>query len=157
MTVVSPKVEHVNPFIGATIEAFKSMINMSAKPGKPYINRGSGVKYDVSGVIGLSGEAKGSIVMSFPKDSAMKIVSSFIGEEMKDLNADVSDAIGELANIVAGAAKRDLTAFKIQISLPTVIMGANHNIMEPKDVMCMVIPFTCEGGPFDLAVNLKSV
>lgn len=156
MSITAPKAEHINPFLKATRDAFTAMVHMNAEPGKPYINRGNGVHYDVSGVIGLSGEAKGSIVISFPRVTALKVVSSFLGEKVVSLNDDVSDAIGELANIIAGAAKKDLTDFKINISLPTVIIGQNHNIVEPKDVMCMVIPYKCEGGEFDLAVNLKS-
>jgi len=156
MSLNAPRAEHINPFLKATIDSFTTMVHMTPQPGKPYINRGNGVHYDVSGVIGLSGEAKGSIVISFPRVTALKVVSSFLGEKVMSLNDEVSDAIGELANIIAGAAKKDLTDFKINISLPTVIIGQNHNIVEPKDVMCMVVPFKCEGGDFDLAVNLKS-
>jgi len=72
------------------------------------------------------------------------------------LNDDVTDAVGELANIIAGSAKKNLTDFKITISLPTVVLGAEHSIFEPKDVLSMIIPFQCDAGKFDVAVNLKS-
>ncbi len=156
MALTAPKVEHINPFLKATVEAFSTMIGMSPTPGKPYLKRGSGISYDVSGVIGLSGDAKGSIVISFPRVTALKVVSAFLGEKIISLNDDVTDAVGELANIIAGSAKKNLNDFNINISLPTVVLGENHNIFEPKDVLCMIIPFTCEAGNFDVAVNLKS-
>ena len=156
MGINPPKVEHINPFLSATAEAFSTMIGMTAEPGKPYLKKGSGISYDVSGVIGLSGEAKGSVIISFPRITAIKVVSAFLGEKVASLDDDVTDAVGELANIIAGSAKKNLTDFKINISLPTVVLGERHSIFEPKDVMCMIIPFTCEAGKFDVAVNLKS-
>ncbi len=157
MAISPPKVEHINPFLQATCNSFETMIGMKAKPGKPSLKQGMGVSYDVSGVIGLSGEAKGSVVISFPKETALKVVSAFIGETVPDLNEDITDAVGELANIIAGSAKKNLVDFKINISLPTVVMGSEHSIFEPKDVLSMIIPFECDAGHFDVAVNLKSV
>ncbi|MDB5048410.1 MAG: putative Chemotaxis protein CheX [Fibrobacteres bacterium] len=73
------------------------------------------------------------------------------------VRAKVKDAIGELANIVAGAAKKDLSRFKIKISLPTVIAGENHSISGSEDASGMVIPFTYPEGGFDLTVCFKSL
>jgi chemotaxis protein CheX len=157
MPVYAPKAEHVNPFISATITSFSTMVGVEVVPNKPFLKKGSGVNYDISGVIGLSGEAKGSVILSFPQDSVVKIVSSFLGETITEMNNDVTDAVGELANIIAGSAKKDLAAFKLNISLPTVIMGTEHRIFDPKDVMSMIVPFTFDGGNFDLGVNLKSL
>lgn len=67
------------------------------------------------------------------------------------------DAIGELANIVAGYAKKGLSDFNISISLPSVIMGGGNQEMEPKDVFSFVVPFTTSLGDFHLAVSLKSL
>jgi chemotaxis protein CheX len=156
MAVVVPKVEHINPFLAATVDTFSTMIGMQAAPGKPHIKQGSGVQYDISGVIGLSGEARGSVIISFPRLTAIKVVTSFLGEKVVSLDGDVCDAVGELANIIAGSAKKSLADFKVNISLPTVVMGEHHRIVEPKDVICMVIPFSCEAGNFDVAVNLQS-
>jgi chemotaxis protein CheX len=103
---VSIKVEQINPFIMATIETFKSMIKTEVKPGKVTLERHSGFQSDLSGIIGLSGGAKGSVSMTFPKITALKVVSAFIGERIVTVDEVVVDAIGELANIVAGAAKK---------------------------------------------------
>lgn len=153
---VTVKVEHVNPFIKATIETFSKMLSLDVKIGKPRLKGDTNATHDVSGIIGISGDARGAIALSFPLTTALDSVSRFIGETMTEMNPDVHDAIGELANIIAGAAKRDLTDFKISISLPTVVSGAGHSIYEAKDVLSMLIPFTYENHSFDLAVALKS-
>lgn len=125
-------------------------------PGKPTLNKGRGLTYDISGVIGISGDVKGSVAMSYPTDAAVATVSKFLFEEVKEVDDDVRDAIGELANIVAGYAKKFLN-FNIYISLPTVISGQNLVIKEPPDVFSFVVPFECkELGNFDVGVGLKA-
>ena len=156
MSQVKIKVEHINPFVTSTIETFSKMIGMEAKPGKPIIKKGNAVDYDISGIIGISGGAKGMVAMSFPKDTAIKVTNKFVGLSNTELNADTLDAIGELANIVVGYAKKGLSEFNILISLPSVITGQNHQIMEPKDVFSFIVPFTTPVGGFHLSVSLKS-
>jgi chemotaxis protein CheX len=138
------------------METFKSMLGVELKLGKVRLKNDTKVTHDISGIIGLSGDAKGAVALSFPEVVAFDAVSKFIGEEIKEMNADVTDATGELANIIAGAAKKDLTDFSIGISLPTVVTGRGHSVFEAKDVLSMLIPFTYESFTFDLAVALKS-
>ena len=151
------KVQHINPFIKATIESFSTMIGLKVTPGKIKLKDNNNTAHDISGIIGLSGGAKGAIAISFPNNVAFDVVGRFVGETVTEMNDDVTDAIGELANIIAGYAKKDLTEFNINISLPSVVTGQGHKISDAKDVMSMLIPFTYDGGQFDLGVALKSV
>lgn len=150
------KVEHINPFIKATIESFKTMTQIAITPGKIQLKNDANTTHDISGIIGLSGGARGAIALSFPKDCALDIVSKFIGEPVTEINDDVTDAIGELANIIAGYAKKDLTDFKIQISLPSVITGQGHKVSDAKNIKAMTIPFSYDNYKFDLGVALIS-
>lgn len=150
------KVEHINPFIRATRETFTTMIKTEAKPGKVALRTGKEAHADISGIIGLSGGAKGSVAMSFPRITALKIVSAFVGERIVTMDDTVVDAIGELANIIAGSAKRELTEFKIAISLPTVVLGEKHELTSTREVVPMVVPFETSLGNFLLTVNFKS-
>jgi chemotaxis protein CheX len=156
MTQSKIKVEHINPFVTSTIETFQKMVGVQAKPGKLIVKQGSHNDYDISGIIGISGRAKGMVALSFPKDTALKVTDKFIGGASANMENDIIDAIGELANIVAGYAKKSLIEFKITISLPTVITGNNHQVKEPKDVFSFIVPFETELGGFHLAVSLKS-
>jgi chemotaxis protein CheX len=150
------KVEHINPFVSATIETFKSMVHTVITPGKIMLVSMSHLKYDISGIIGLSGGAKGTVSLSFPRVTALKTVSEFIGEKQLALDETVKDAVGELANIVAGAAKKDLTQYKISISLPSVIIGENHQVQGGKEVIPLLVPFESVLGGFHLVVGFAS-
>jgi chemotaxis protein CheX len=156
MPDVAVKAEHVNPFIKATIETFATIVDMKITPGKVKMKAQSDIVYDVSGIIGLSGGAKGTVALSFPRLVALPVVRAFTGEKVVTNNQMV-DAIGEVANIVAGAAKKDLAQYKILISLPTVVMGDKHEVAGPVDAMNLVVPFECPAGKFDLAICFKSL
>ena len=51
------------------------------------------------GVIGLAGTHKGVLAIHIPNKVAMAITSSFLGMEVDEINEDVKDAVGELANM----------------------------------------------------------
>lgn len=149
-------VSYINPFVISTIETFQKMLKSEAKPGKVQLKNDASYTYDVSGVIGLSGEAQGSICLSFPKLIALKVVSALVGSEIKIIGPEVADAIGEIANIIAGNAKQHLTQFNLSISLPKVIMGKDHKIASQRGVPTIVVPFDCPLGNFAMEVSLKT-
>jgi chemotaxis protein CheX len=153
---MSIKAEHINPFIKATMDTFASMVRVKVTPGKVKLKAGDPLSYDISGIIGLSGGAKGSVAISFPRETANAMVRAFSGAgEVEE--SGVIDAVGELANIIAGAAKKDLSQHNISISLPTVVTGKDHGINGPVDTVNMVVPFESEHGRFDLAISFKSL
>lgn len=153
---VSIRAEHINPFIVSSMETFSKMVACEAKPGKPMLKKDSRLDYDISGIIGLSGKIIGSMAMSFPEPTAIAVCNKFMAAGYADLHEDILDAVGELVNIVAGNAKKGLAEFDIEISLPNVIVGHNHRIIEPKGALAFVVPFSTPYGGFHMAVSLKS-
>jgi chemotaxis protein CheX len=149
-------VSYINPFISATINTFQTMLGIEVKPEKPNIKTSPYPTYDISGIIGLSGTAQGNIAISFPKIIALKIVSKMIGTDIKVVGPELADGIGELANIIAGNAKKDLTQFQLSISLPNVIIGKGHTIANPSGVPAMIVPFVSPLGNFAMEISLKS-
>jgi chemotaxis protein CheX len=151
------KVEYINPFVAATQNVFRMMMNTEITAGKPYLFDPlvGAHSYDISGIIGLSGETTGAVVLSFTKLCALKVVSEFQGEEVKIFDQIVVDAIGEIINIVAGNAKKDLKDFKLNISLPSVVTGHSHRLNWPTGVPVIMIPFTSPMGEFSIGVSLR--
>ncbi len=152
-------VRYINPFIVASINAFTNFLQTEIKAQKPFLYDAgnSDLHYDVSGIIGLAGEVKGSVVVSFPKLAALKIVTRMTGVETKVFDDDVTDAVGELVNIVAGNAKKGLQQFRIEISLPSVVKGPQHRIAWMAGVPVITVPLSCEFGMVYLFVSIKEV
>jgi len=113
--------------------------------------------YDVSAIIGLTGETSGSIIISMPQQLACRIASNMLMEEIATINKNVEDAIGEIGNIVVGDARRALIqdGHSLNISIPTVVIGAGHKISRSGDVPCIAIPFTTQFGQFEVNVGLR--
>ncbi|MGA1862418.1 chemotaxis protein CheX [Deferribacter thermophilus] len=151
------KAEHINPFIESTFSVFETM--MGIKPSKKTVElkKGDNPSYDISGIIGLTGQAIGSVVISFPESLALKVVSKFIGEEKSEIDDDVVDAVGELINMIAGGAKKIFTdkGLKFKISIPNVVTGKGHKIKRPSNVPCIAVIFEVDKEFFAIEVSLK--
>ena len=151
------RTEYINPFITSVRNAFQTMLSIEVQRGAPYLRTTAASDLCVSGVIGLSGDAVGTVVLNMSKEVALGIASVLLMEEFTELTADVIDAVGELTNVIAGAAKSKLKEFRLGVSLPNVITGSAHTIHFPKDVSPICVPFTTAWGPMVLEVGLTPV
>src|SRR3954466_3048776 len=151
---INPKL--IVPFVNSARTVFSTMCGITTTVQRPHVKGTPSTSYDVSGLIGFSGEVIGSVVVSFQRDAAIKLVSAFTGSEISPESPDFADAVGELTNMIAGSAKKDLGA-TASITVPTVILGSGHVIARLSDVPCIVIPCSTPFGEFAVEVNIKQV
>jgi chemotaxis protein CheX len=111
--------------------------------------------HDVSGIVTFSGEAVGSVVLSFPIQTAQLVVAALTGAPVDPSHPLFADAIGELTNMVAGSGKSHL-GVTARITVPSVVFGAGLPIQSPSNAPCVLIPFTAPAGEFVLEVNIMS-
>lgn len=150
--LVNPKL--VVPFVNSVREVFSTMVKAATTVERPHLKEHPSPSYDVSGVIGFSGGIVGSVVVSFQKDAALKLVEGFAGMAIEFASPDFADAIGELTNMIVGRAKKDMGAIA-NISIPSVIIGTGHTIARLSDVPTLVIPCKTSVGDFCVEVNIK--
>jgi chemotaxis protein CheX len=152
-------VEYINPFVLSVINVFQTMVGIELTRGQPFVKEGFQPRHDISGIIGLSGKAKGTIVLCLEREMALLTTAALLGEELEStqITADVIDAVGELANMIAGGAKAKLAQFEMSVSLPSVITGKGHCIEFPSRTQPICIPFTAEAGNLDVEVGLIEV
>ncbi|MCL2100732.1 MAG: chemotaxis protein CheX [Fibromonadales bacterium] len=149
------KAEHVNPFLKSAAETFKTMANLAVKPGKPFLRKEPG-NADISCILNITGDIAGVIVMGYSTETALKICSKFLGEDMKELNASVADCIGELANIVTGFAKKDFQTQRMSVSLPNIVYGQDSIDSMPENAAILCIPFESEAGSFTIEASYET-
>jgi chemotaxis protein CheX len=147
----------INPFIEATLHVLSSLAFTKAKAGKPYLKKDSLAQGDVSGIVGLTGEASGTLSVSFSEQSILKIVSNMFGEPIHEINDEVKDAVGEILNIVSGQARQKLEVKGriLKGAIPTVITGKNHTISHITKHPIIAIPFDTDNGGFTIEVCLE--
>ena len=111
----------------------------------------------ISGIIGLAGKRKGVLAIHLPKEVAMAITGSFLGMEVEEINEDVEDAVGELANMLGGNVKTILSerGRDIELSMPSTISGKHYEFQSTKDAERIAIPFICEAGKFSVELQLE--
>ncbi len=149
------KAKYINPFLNATLGLFRDFLGMEVSSDKPSVLGDPRDLSEVSALIGLAGETTGAVVLSFSHDTALKVVSMMTGTKYVFLGSEVLDGVGELVNIIAGNAKKDLSEFRISISLPGVITGNNYRINWPKGIPIITIPFSSDLGDFTVNVSLR--
>jgi chemotaxis protein CheX len=148
---------YVNPFITATVDTLKQMTDMECERTGLSVRTEASAKGDISGSMGLSGAAEGFVSITFGLGLARKIAARMLQMEVEEVkDEDIRDTVGELMNIIAGAAKAELanTAHSFQLSLPTVVVGGPHSVGQIRGVPVIVVEFVAEGETFDVLVCL---
>ena len=147
-------VEYINPFVISTKNVFATMLNCELVRGEIRLKTHTCPEHNVSGIIGLSGRAHGTVVLSLNRDAAILAAAAMLQERPSEVNAEVKDAVGELVNIIAGGAKAQLFALKMSVTIPTVVTG-KFCIDFPSATPAIVIPFSSIWGPLTIEVGLK--
>jgi chemotaxis protein CheX len=148
------RVELVNPFLNATASVFKTMLACEISRGQPALKQHRAPEYEVSGLIGLTGKCQGMVVVSLGRDTALKATEILLGETPTGLNSVVVDAVGEITNMIVGAAKSQLAQYELSVGLPSVICGKNHSIGFPSNSTPILLPFKSPIGPVCVEVGL---
>ena len=129
--------------IESTLEIFTGMVMMEISViGEPMLKLGP-LKESITGMIGLAGTHKGVLAVHFPKLLALDVTSRFLGMEVEEINLDVQDAIGEIANMLGGNLKTILSGQgkDIQLSLPSTIYGDEYTFTSQDDVDQVILSF----------------
>lgn len=112
--------------------------------------------YELSAVIGLTGQANGTFVFSVPVSTALEIHNRLLGFEATELNAEVRDAVGEVTNMLAGGAKARLEGLDLSISIPNLVSGMGHQIHYPTGIQPICLSFESEVGDFCMEAGFAS-
>lgn len=146
----------VLPFIKSARNVFETMLNLEVRFGTPEVRDTPLPSHDVSAIIGMSGDLEGSVVLSFPSDTARRVVAVFTGCDSQPSNEDLSDAIGEVVNMIAGGAKAQFQGKSVSISCPSVVVGSSHKVYGRKDITMVAIPCSCDCGDFCVEIASRN-
>lgn len=146
----------ISPFIHSVQNVFSTMLQLPVSVGEPRLKEGARGSHDVSGIIGMSGDVVGCVVLSLSSETAQRIVSLFTGEQTSPESDDFADAIGELVNMISGGAKANFPGGAVSISAPSVVMGAGHTIARQREVPCVIIPCATDCGDLVIEIAIQA-
>ncbi len=149
--------EHAQYIIDSTQEIFSSMIMLEVTPGQPYERAHEPLRNSISGIIGLAGSTKGLLAIHLPNSAALAVTTAFLGMEVEEIDDDVRDAIGELANMVAGNLKSalDPSGSDIKLSMPSAVHGEEYSIDCLANSQTVTVPFSFNGDNFLVELQFR--
>ncbi len=139
-------------FVDGISNYFSSTTGIDATVGTPFLSKEvNSYISDFTGVIGISGNRKGSIFFSAPKRMLMHVLSGMGLIATKD--AKLMDLVGEISNTVSGNA-RAVFGQDFNISVPVTIQGKPENMQVSDVANIYVIPIEWNQQRANLIVNL---
>ncbi|MDR3581183.1 MAG: chemotaxis protein CheX [Oryzomonas sp.] len=84
----------------------------------------------ISSMVGLAGNYNGLVSLHMPGNLAIRATRSMLGMDVTEAGDDVNDALGEIANMIAGSFKQHLSkgGMDIHLSTPSVVYGKEYVI-----------------------------
>lgn len=146
--------QYIVPFAESVRTVFATMMQLDVKVAETQSHLVS-ANYDISAIIGMSGDVVGSVALRMSEQVAKAVVGKFAGLQCEIEHPDFVDAMGELVNMVAGAAKAKFEGKDVSISTPAVVVGSGHRMACPANALCVTLPCELEIGTFaiDLAIR----
>lgn len=146
------KDENLKVFIEGASHYFETVSNNPATIGAPFLTRDVN-KYlcDYTGIIGISGNHKGSVFFSAPQNMLIHLLSSLgILSTSED---KLMDLVGEVSNTVAGNTRR-VFGDQFMLSTPIVLKGTSADLKITSVEQIYVIPITWRKHQANLIINL---
>lgn len=138
-----------NEIIGGCKDVFSTMLMVELEADN-VVEGKTEIKSNITSMIGLGGGLKGLLAVHCPSSVAKKITSGFLGMDVEEIDDDVKDAIGEIANMVAGNLKISFAAIdvNIELAIPTSIVGDSFYVSGIADSTRIVVPFLMDNETF---------
>lgn len=148
--------DHAANISEATQEIFSSMVMLEVSPKEARQRTSPTFVKSISGIVGLAGTVKGNLSIHLPAEVATTVTTAFLGMDVDEVNEDVCDAIGELANMLAGAVKTalDPAGSDIKLSMPSTVFGDEYSLDCAHCGISVLVPFELEGREFSVELLL---
>lgn len=121
---------------------FKPLVRMPAAGLEPE-RKGA----NVVATVAFAGHRRGLVAIHSSIDAAKSIAGAMLGIAVDDLNGEIPDAMGEVANMVAGTFRNKLAATEpaSAIAVPTVTIGSDFSTTYLSAVRRARCPFEMDG------------
>jgi chemotaxis protein CheX len=144
----------------ATAEVMQTMMQMSVRPVRTTFKKVEAQQAEVIGSVGIAGVLSGNISIFLSRELARIVTAKMLMMEPEDITSDeeLVDAVGEMANMIAGNIKTHL--FKkiplFDIATPAVTIGQDMRRSSVADQLCLLSVFEWEGHEFMVEFLLVS-
>jgi chemotaxis protein CheX len=145
-------------FSHAATRTFKDMFGIeTADKGTREIGASEDHGWDVTGLVGLAGQAQGVVAIRLTQSLLAGLlagsgVAAGGDEERRQLEGGL---VGEMINIIAGAAISAISGLDMEIAPPVVVRGPNHKIGWPAIAPVLALSFETGSGAFEVDLCIR--
>lgn len=135
-------------------EVFGMMLDSKLEVGKPEPMIG----VEFTALVGLAGIICGVLSIRCGQESATQVASAMLGMPTSQASEHAWDAMGEVANMIAGNFKNKIDGMsdKCMLSVPTVITGADYCFRSIAEKPPIELWFRFHGKPLHIALEIQS-
>jgi chemotaxis protein CheX len=93
---------------------------------------------EITSMVGLAGKLCGVLSVCCDRKAAALMTSQMLGVQLTKVGVEMSDALGEVCNMVAGNFKNKIAGLAegCMLSPPTVITGSDYHLHSPAELLC---------------------
>jgi chemotaxis protein CheX len=112
----------------------------------------------VTSMVGLAGQLCGVITLHCDEKAAVLMTSKMLGLPVDKVGAEMSDALGEICNMVAGNFKNKISGLGdgCMLSPPTVIVGSDYSTYSLADSPGLEVSLVFESFPLVISLQIHS-
>jgi chemotaxis protein CheX len=112
---------------------------------------------DTTSIVGLAGKLCGTMTIACGAKSATLMASKMLGVEAVEGSREVSDALGEVCNMVAGNFKNKIPGLGdgCMLSVPIVITGKNYSTHSPGKSSVLDLMLLFEGSSLFIRLQIR--
>lgn len=145
------------PFINSVRTVFNAMVELYTSINRLQLkSESTPAAYEISSIVGFNWDVIRNVISSFELRAPPKLSSAFADRDIDSSPPDCVDAVGELANMIAGGAKKNLGA-AASITVPSVVIGKGRHIARHNELPGSVIPCHTPVGNFAVEANIKTI
>jgi len=135
----------------AVIDTWEGMFGLSVSEHDEYAPDES----ELTAIVHISGDIEWAVVLRLPVSLARVVAGAMFDCEGSDLGAEeVTDAVGEVANVIGGVVKGRV-AGHTTLSLPSVTEGRELRVAVPGTTVAAEYIGRCEHAPFSISILIR--
>jgi len=147
------KEENLEVFVDGVENYFQTVSDKPASIGAPFLIQSiNEYLSDFTGVIGISGDKKGSVFFSAPRSMLVHLMTAL--GVLTTQPDKLMDLVGEVSNTIAGNARREFGE-QFLLSVPVVIQGRCDDVRISDVAQIYVIPIIWRGEKASIIINLE--
>jgi chemotaxis protein CheX len=153
------RVEYINPFVEATYNVLKEVLQRDVKRGDLYLKESTMQIMGVAALVGLAGDVEGRVLFDMTKETALKVATAMnFGDVFTKLDDMARSTLTELANMITAQAVTKLyeLGFKFDLTPPALFVGDNMEIANTLKVEALIVPMNLgEFGKIEVNVAIR--